>query len=597
MGKTVDTYLNSLKNTPTNELRVHDLTEFVHAVCAIDKLYKNVLFRGQSNKKWDIESSAYRAIGGKPTLKHLRDYHETLMSDVKTLHEKEIEDHTEFVLLAHLQHNYAKTCLLDYTKNPMAALWFACHGDKKTDAAVYCLRNASEAARVSEGDSVCQLFDASNADSYSEAARAGEGDAVRRPADTSRADVRIFEPPHINRRITSQQSVFLVSPYGRLDKQLHITIAIPRKCKKEILTQLALVGLSRKTLFPDLHGFVEWFRFDGGPGREEYNELLRKAKELSQQYQLEEALQAYREALALGAALFREEDEEDIELATVHNGMARAYREGGQYQNALEEYRQVLALREKVLGPEHPDTASTYNNIAIVCNRLGEYGTALEWSQKALAIQESTLGTEHLDTAETYNTIADTYTYQGQYAEALEWCEKALSVRGKVLGEDHPDTATTYNNIASVYDNQGEYAKALEWYQKALTLREKVLGEDHPDTAATYNNIASVYDNQGEYEKALEWFQKDLAISEKVLGKKHPDTASTYNNIAVVYANQKNYTTALEWYQKAYRILPKTLGKGHPYVKTLLDSMKAAYEETGMQQPFEEWLASLGGDI
>jgi tetratricopeptide (TPR) repeat protein len=151
----------------------------------------------------------------------------------------------------------------------------------------------------------------------------------------------------------------------------------------------------------------------------------------------------------------------------------------------------------------------------------GQYIEALECYKKARTIYERVLGTDHPDTATTYNDIAGVYYSQGEYARALEWYEKARTIKERVLGTDHPSTATTYNNIALVYYSQGEYARALEWHEKARTIYERVLGTDHPSTATTYDNIAGVYYSQGEYAEALEWYKKALTIYAKAFGENH----------------------------------------------------------------------------
>ena len=275
--------------------------------------------------------------------------------------------------------------------------------------------------------------------------------------------------------------------------------------------------------------------------------------------------------------------------ATTYNNIASVYDSQGQYDLALEWYQKALSIVQRVLGEDHPYTATTYNNIALVYDNQGQYDLALEWYQKALDAKEKVLDKDHPSIATTYNNIALAYNNQGQYDLALEWYQKALSIVQRVLGEDHPYTATTYNNIASVYDSQGQYDLALEWYQKALVIREKVLGKDHPDTATTYNNIALVYKNQGKYDLALEWYQKDLAISEKVLGKNHPDTATTYNNIAGVYYSQGQYDLALEWHQKALGIYEKALGKDHPSTATTYNNIASVYYSQGQYDLALEW--------
>jgi hypothetical protein len=46
--------------------------------------------------------------------------------------------------------------------------------------------------------------------------------------------------------------------------------------------------------------------------------------------------------------------------------------------------RQVLKSREKVLGPEHPDTLTSINNLAIVLRIQGKYEEAEVVGRRAL---------------------------------------------------------------------------------------------------------------------------------------------------------------------------------------------------------------------
>ena len=175
-------------------------------------------------------------------------------------------------------------------------------------------------------------------------------------------------------------------------------------------------------------------------------------------------------------------------------------------------------------GSKSAKVAVLFNNMAVVYQAQGDYEKALEYYEKAQAIKEKVLGKDHPSTAGTYNNMAGVYEDKGDYEKALEYYEKAQAIREKVLGKEHPSTATTYNNMAVVYQAQGDYEKALEYYEKAKAIREKVLGKEHPDTASTYNNMAVVYEDKGDYEKALEYYEKALIVFEKKLGFEHPNT-------------------------------------------------------------------------
>jgi len=110
------------------------------------------------------------------------------------------------------------------------------------------------------------------------------------------------------------------------------------------------------------------------------------------------------------------------------------------------------------------EVANLYGFLGSGFNDLADYKKALDYYEKTIAIRERVLGAEHPDTATTNNNIANVYQLQGVYDKALEYYGKAIAIREKVQGTEHPDIATNYNNMTLVYDNLGDYNKALEYY-------------------------------------------------------------------------------------------------------------------------------------
>ena len=302
----------------------------------------------------------------------------------------------------------------------------------------------------------------------------------------------------------------------------------------------------------------------------DYTDFLREYAKYDRALELESQLMHLREKL-YGV------DHPDI--AKSYNNIGNVCYCKGDYDRALESYFKALAIREKVLGKDHPDTATSYNNIGVVYKSKGDYDAALGYYFKDLAICEKVLGKDHLDTATSYNNIGNVFYSKGDYDRALEYHFKALAIREKVLGLEHPFTAGSYNNIGRVYYSKGGYNKAMEYYLKSLTICEKVLGLKHPSTASSCNNIGRVYYSKGDYDGALEYYFKALAISEKVLGKDHPDTATSYNNIGAVYCDKGDYDGALEYYFKALAVFEKKLGENHPYTQQAKDNISLAKEK------------------
>jgi Tetratricopeptide repeat len=57
-----------------------------------------------------------------------------------------------------------------------------------------------------------------------------------------------------------------------------------------------------------------------------------------------------------------------------------------------------------VLGPEHPNTAQSLNNLAVLLQAQGDLTGARPLFERALAIYEKALGPEHPDTATVQTT-------------------------------------------------------------------------------------------------------------------------------------------------------------------------------------------------
>jgi hypothetical protein len=49
--------------------------------------------------------------------------------------------------------------------------------------------------------------------------------------------------------------------------------------------------------------------------------------------------------------------------------VANALNKQGKYEEALGIYGEVLSIKERVLGVEHPDTLATRNNMALALNK------------------------------------------------------------------------------------------------------------------------------------------------------------------------------------------------------------------------------------
>lgn len=198
--------------------------------------------------------------------------------------------------LAIAQHHGLPTRFMDWTTNPLVALYFAVRntGGRNVDSAVYVLisdpkryadlkrgqvgqpkpavSTTIESVSAAEDD----VYDNFSADDSTPIATTV---SLITPTDNTElgADVGplelptpfmiseniIYDPPHVSPRIRAQDGVLLAcwQPMQPLDENDYLEIVIKQAAHEEIRRRLDQYGVFDKQLFPDLDGIAKWLKY------------------------------------------------------------------------------------------------------------------------------------------------------------------------------------------------------------------------------------------------------------------------------------------------------------------------------------------------
>jgi tetratricopeptide (TPR) repeat protein len=171
---------------------------------------------------------------------------------------------------------------------------------------------------------------------------------------------------------------------------------------------------------------------------------------------------------------------------------AAALRQAGKISEAIPLAQQVLAIREKQLGPDHPDIEKAIHDLAEAYQDQGRFMDAEPLYQRALAMRENALGPYHPDVAESLAKLGRLYYLRDRNADAESVLGRAQAIFEQAQVHFQPEQlAFVLKNLAAVYIKQRRVGDAEPLLRRALAIREKEFGPVHEIVAYGLPPIAT----------------------------------------------------------------------------------------------------------
>jgi len=454
------------------------------------------LFRGVSKASYKIEASACRRLpkADRNNSNKLLKINQEMLEKAKRLGHDLKDGHqlSDLELLAELQHFGAATCLIDFTRNPLFALWIACQrssSDPQEDGKVVVLQSDDPVRfrtidyKLSK-ETLRYFFELHN----------------------DRYPLYQWEPKYQNNRIIAQQSVFV---FGGAEVELTEECVVVRSCKGNILNSLEKsLGVTEASMFPDFYGFANLhsqYKHYIEPNAKGY---LSRGVDAHLKGDLDDAIVYYTEVISL------QPNTSVLRLAYINRGLA--YRAKRDFDNAISDYNEAIEL--------DPNDTQVYILRGGVYARKRDFDNAISDYNEAIELDPN-------DT-QVYSRRARVYARKHDFNNAIKDYTKAMELE--------PDYVKVYYNRGTAYRKKGEFDDAIKDYSTAIRLK--------PDRTSAYNLRGTAYRKKGDFDNAIK--DHNTAIKLK------PNEVYGYNGRGKVYTEKGDFDNAIKDYNTAIKLKP-----------------------------------------
>jgi uncharacterized protein HemY len=100
--------------------------------------------------------------------------------------------------------------------------------------------------------------------------------------------------------------------------------------------------------------------------------------------------------------------------------------------------REALAMEQKLLGLEHPETAVSFRNLGNILRERGELEPAEAALRTAVATQRKLFGNDSLEVATSLDALSLVLERQGRAADAEQLKQESVAIREKHSSASKP---------------------------------------------------------------------------------------------------------------------------------------------------------------
>ena len=479
------------------------------------------LFRGVPKKSYKIEAGACRRLpkADRYNPAKLLKINQELIDKARLLGHDQLsgEQLSDLALLVELQHFRAATCLIDFTRNALVALWFACeqistkeseNKVEETDGKVYAVRIDNPARfRTITSELLEKKIDYFFVED-----------------ENGRYPLYQWQPKLQNNRIIAQQSVFI---FGGAKIEVADECIISQGGKQDLLKALdKLVGLTDATIYPDSDGFAQLHVQNNPDFEPDPQGYLQRGIEAHQKGEREEAITYYTTVISPPPDDAAQPSDNDI-LSWAHHHRGTAYMSEDPSESAvdlaIEDFTEAIQLKEKLIESVTENPARVRRLKKELARAYVSRGTARYWKKD----ESDNAITDYTNAIELDPEYADAYNYRGISHLSNGDVDNAIADYTEAISLDQ-EFAEAYKDRATAHFGNSDFDNAITDYTKAIQL--------DPDDTNIYNYRGLAHFGNSEVDKAIGDFSRAIQLK--------PDSADAYYNRGIIQLSLQNWEEA-----------------------------------------------------
>jgi len=210
------------------------------------------------------------------------------------------------------------------------------------------------------------------------------------------------------------------------------------------------------------------------------------------------------------------------------NDLGGVFTQEGVPDAAMPLFERSLELKEKNLGPRHPDVGIGEVSVAFGLYKLGRNEEALTHNKRAAEILEEGLGAAHPELAICLSNGGEMLNALHRYGEARKAFEKAFAIWEHEFGSDNVNLGYALTGIGLSWLGEEKSTEALAPLERAYLLREQHEPETSRLAETGFALARALWDSKRDRSRALSLAERARQKYAKLAEKKRLDEVNDW---------------------------------------------------------------------